>query len=498
MAMSINFEEVFENSPIALLILENPSGRILRSNRTAETFLGVSATQLSEFLWGDLLKDIAKDKVLWTDGLVRELELISPLGATLFCDAAFNLLGTDQGDSLMVALMPCDERLKTQNERESLAIEKQRELKLKALGRLAGGMAHDFNNLLTVIAGNLELLADTKDIDKALLDDCNSSLERAQDLAQQILQFSKTSMAPRGELNLRDSLESICSMLRRAWGDANQPVFDCNLNSAWIELSAGEFEAAVMNLLTNAKESSEDRELSICVGLDLFRLTQRRCFLRGVLDPGEYVCVSVEDNGVGISDELVEQIFEPYFSTKQQKGSGIGLSRVEGLMQSVGGAIDMESQPGFGTRWTLIFPMSQKTQQKTEGAEASDISEGPMIAIVDDEPSIVRLVGRVLDREGYRSKGFSQPSEALDYLSKSDDPFVLVTDAKMPGLSGRALTDALRSAHKNFSALLLSGYSDELAGKESLFDERLQKPVRVKQLVDAVQRLCRSVRDQRS
>lgn len=494
--MPINFEDVFENSPIGLLVLENPSGWIIKANRSACALLSVQPDKLWGVPWADLLKKPSADHVKWSDGVVRELEILSPSGAQLTFDAAFSLLPGDQKDMsyLMVALMPCAERLAMESERNSLAVEKQRELKLKALGRLSGGMAHDFNNLLTVISGNMELLSGGDGVDKVLLDDCNSALDRAQDLAKQILQFSKNPAAPKGEVELRSALELICNMVRRAWHNEGQPSFCSEVASATVNLSAAEFEAAIMNLLSNAKEASDDDDLNISVSLDLFNLTKTKSFLCGHLQAGEYACVSVEDKGSGISDEIKEHLFEPYFSTKEGEGNGIGLSRVDGLMQSIGGAIDMESIPGEGTRWTLFFPLV-KAEAKALPTSSPAKLEHPMIAVVDDEESIVRLVGRVLEREGYASKGFSKPKEALAYLSSQNDHFVLVTDARMPGLSGRALTDALRSARKRFSALLLSGYSDELAGKEGLFNERLQKPVRINELLEAVKRLCRSMRN---
>jgi nitrogen-specific signal transduction histidine kinase/CheY-like chemotaxis protein len=397
-------------------------------------------------------------------------------------DTAFTLLPTSQPQMLAI-LTPCQERLKLEEEWKNLVKANDEGKKLRALGQLAGGVAHDYNNLLAIISGGLEMMI--KDgVSLEALEECRATVERAQGLSRQILRFAKQEAPVKEEVSMQETVERVGRLMGISFAMVSaQPMK--------LTTDASELESALINMLTNAREAVGAGGV---VGLKVERLSLKKetRFFRGSLPAGEYGSIMISDNGAGIPAELHERLFEPYFTTKLHKSAGLGLARVGAYVEGMGGAIGMQTASGKGTRWQMIFPIGEKNKKPAGfampfGASREAVMQGSIhVAVVDDEPALVNLVERLLKTEGYRSIGFSDSEAAYETLRSRQEPFVLVTDAKMPGMSGVGLVKALRSANSRFAALLMSGYAEELSGNENLFEARLEKPVSSRALMEAV------------
>lgn len=479
--------------PQGAILVEVTSGRVLQANAAAVMLLGRTRESLLDLHWREL--QASSDAPEMADGIMVSRLYRCGDGSERMLDTSFTLLPQSDPKAparLLVLLTPCAERLRNEEERKEMLQALEEEKRLRVLGQLAGGVAHDYNNLLAVIAGNLEVML-RDGVSLEALEECRATVERARGLSRQILRFARKA-EPAQEFVL---LDEVVNRMGALIGVRTTVVMDGK--PLCLHTDAAELEAALVNLITNAKEAVG---ASGKVEIKAQRLVLRRkhAYFRGRLEAGEYLSISIADNGPGIPKELHERLFEPYFTTKSHKGLGLGLARVGAYVEFMKGAIDLETSPQKGTRWELLLPAQKcpcshkaecQRRAKEKTATASIFKKAPErltdIAVVDDEPALVRLVEKLLQREGYRSLGFTQPKDALEELSSREGSFVLITDAKMPGLSGVGLVRALRSAHRRFAAVLMSGYTEELsAATGDLFEATLEKPLSMGMLMAAV------------
>ena len=344
-------------------------------------------------------------------------------------------------------------------ERRRLEAELRQSQKMEAIGRLAGGVAHDFNNLLTSIRGYASLMRDRVTHDPTLLDDI-SEIERAVELAtsvtRQLLAFSrKQDYVPRA-MSLNDPLDRIQTLLRRLLDERIELVVERDPKLGRTLLDEGQFEQIVMNLVVNARDALAGSRGRI----ELRTFDTER-------DGVPHVALSVSDNGVGMSEDLRGRIFEPFFTTKEAgHGTGLGLSTVYGIVQQAGGAVEVDSAPGRGSRFTVLFPRVSATPLPSESPAgvpappaAGDLRT---ILLAEDEPPVRRLVQRVLTRRGYHVIEAANGREALDVArAHSGRIDALVTDVVMPEMTGPELAEALRTDHPGLPVLFTSGYNED-------------------------------------
>ena len=373
-------------------------------------------------------------------------------------------------------------------ERRRRALESQlrQSQKMEALGTLAGGIAHDFNNILTAIGGNLDLaLADTKDDDvRGSLDEVKQAYERARELVRQILVFSRQEETPKEVIPLQPIVEEALRLTRKTIGPSVkvETVFADDLPPVFAD--AGRVHQIMMNLVTNAAYAMADKGGELRV--ELGRMTTRNALDEGLpaeLRPGEYVRLSVSDTGVGMSPEILDRLFEPFFTTKGVAGTGLGLSVVHGIVHEHGGAIDVSSAPGEGTRFDVYFPAAAGDVQAVVGPDAPiPPGAGQRILCVDDEESIVFMLTRTLDRLGYRAIGFSDPVDALHAVRENPRGFdAVITDMGMPSMTGLELARSLHQIRPDLPVTISSGYAQQDPGSNGIA-AWIQKPPSREQL----------------
>jgi CheY-like chemotaxis protein/two-component sensor histidine kinase len=353
----------------------------------------------------------------------------------------------------------------------------------ESVGVIAGGVAHDFNNLLTVIRSASELLgADRSDpSSRELLDDIVTAVERGARLTRQLLAYGRlTSLSPR-LLDLTFELSKGLPMFRRLLPASVRMETELASDLHPVFADPEQLSQVTMNLVLNARDAMP--------GEGVLRLC--------TTNVGDmWVELSVSDNGTGMAPETADRIFEPFFSTKdQQRGSGLGLSAVQGIVRQSGGTIQVDTCPGAGTTMRIRLPRSERSAQGSPkppslGEAARGNSE--WLLVVDDDASVRNVTARLLRRHGYQVTEATGPREALAELERHPTRFsLLATDVVMPEMSGVELAEAARGIDGELPLLFMSGYEPGLLGRADTANV-LRKPYTPDQLLQAVGGALRS------
>ncbi len=342
--------------------------------------------------------------------------------------------------------------------------------KMEAIGQLTGGVAHDFNNLLTVIVGGLDMMLrrpEQVDRVKRLAEAAMGAARRGEQLTQQLLAFSRRQMLRPQTLNPNRLLIDFKPLAGRAAGGAVELVFDLDPALDPIRIDPAQFEAAVLNLVVNARDAMDGQ-----TGQARIAVTSRNVHLgtaavadRGVA-PGPYVVVSVTDTGSGIPPDKLQRVFEPFFTTKEVgKGTGLGLSQVYGFTRSAGGFAKIDSEVGRGTTVSLCFPRSTDPAGEEVGAgPAAAIplrraGEGETVLLVEDDEPVLAMAIESLEELRYRVVVARNAAEALEHLSGVERIDILFSDVVMPGgMNGSQLAVEAQRLRPGIKILLTSGY----------------------------------------
>ncbi|MEO6308212.1 MAG: response regulator [Nitrospiraceae bacterium] len=403
--------------------------------------------------------------------------------------------------SVQRALRELDNQVERKRAEEALRqSEKQfrQSQKMEAVGRLAGGIAHDFNNILTVIMGYSQVLLTELGPKHPLRGKIQETLkagERAATLIRQLLTFSsKQSLDPK-ILSINTAVMSLETMLRRLIGDDIRLVSKLDQTNGRLRADQAKLEQVLVNLVVNARDAMP-KGGTLTIETAQVELTRSPVYYRTPLLPGPYVRLAVSDTGCGMDRKTQSHIFEPFFTTKEEgKGSGLGLSTVFGIVTQCGGAIDVTSRVGQGTRFDLYFPRveleviptapTQPLGQPQRGTET--------ILLAEDEPSIRVLVRDELRKLGYRVLEAKNGIEACLLATQQAGSFqLLLTDVVMPGMAGRELAQHLSVINPDLRTLFMSGYMDDvgiMAGLEEGTSSFLQKPFTPEVLAQAVRNL---------
>ena len=358
-------------------------------------------------------------------------------------------------------------------------------------------MAHDFNNLLTVIIGYCGLLTDTlKHDDEAAeqVEQIRISAERAAILTEQLLAFSRRKVLQPQAFDLNAVLSEFERMMRRLLGPDIRTRMRLTPDLAWVKADPGEIGRVLMNLSLNAREAMPAGGVLTFETANTLVDDDRAAALE--VQPGPYVALTLRDTGYGMSEELLSHVFEPFFTTKEaQKGGGLGLSSVYGIVRQSGGAVTCRSEEGRGTEFTVLLPATpiptaapaRPDHPPTHATEGS----AEVVLLVDDEAGVRGLSRRILEASGYVVIDSSDGREALDVLNSQTTPIdILVSDVTLPGIDGRALAEQARALRPEITVLFVSGHTHhsvlEAGGQRK--EPFLQKPF-------APNTLARAVRD---
>jgi PAS domain S-box-containing protein len=387
------------------------------------------------------------------------------------------------------------ERKRAEEEMKSLQEQLRQSQKMEAIGRLAGGIAHDFNNLLTVIKGYsqlslIELKEDTPL--KGNIEHIHTATDRAADLVRQLLAFSRRQILEMKVWDLNTILTNLQNMLRRLIGEDIELTTVLAEDLGRVKTDLGWIEQAIMNLVVNARDAMPSGgKLTIETGNVV--LDEAYVSGRVGVKPGRFVMLSVSDTGVGMTPEVRERLFEPFFSTKEKdKGTGLGLSTVYGIVKQTDGDIWVYSEPGKGSTFKIYLPrVDEPLEQPRERVPADKLLRGSeTILLVEDEEDLRKLALLILERQGYEVLAARDGDEALLICEQHKDPIhLLLTDVVMPRMSGHELAKRLESSHPEAKVLYMSGYTDNAIVLHGVLVEGvnyIQKPFTVNALTKKV------------
>lgn len=383
--------------------------------------------------------------------------------------------------------------------------------KMEALGTLAGGIAHDFNNIVAAIMGNAELAR--LDLEPAhaahkSLEEILKASRRAKDLVRQILAFGRRQVLERQVISLAPVVEESARLLRSTLPAGVSLSVECAPNTPLVLADSTQIEQVLLNLCSNAWQVIQEQghsgaieirlEAHVAVGGVYKGPEQRSRGDRILLRPGRYARLTVRDNGPGMDQSTRSRIFEPFFTTKPAgEGTGLGLAVVHGIVQGHEASIEVQTAPGEGASFCVYFPAAAAPATVLPSqppASALEHGRGKHILCVDDDESIVFLMVRLLERQGYRVSGYTDAHEALAAVRADPRQYDLaVTDYNMPGMSGLDVARALREIYADLPVALASGYITEELRTQALAAgviELLYKPNTASELCEAVARLA--------
>ncbi len=390
--------------------------------------------------------------------------------------------------------------IKDVTEQKSLQAQLRQSQKMDSLGHLAAGVAHDFNNMLTVIQGHTSMLIARLHTQTELQESAQCvhfAAERAAALTKQLLVFGRKSVFQPKLLDLGDCVDHLAQMLKRLLGEHVELCFDPPSKLPLVRGDVGLIEQVVMNLAVNARDAMPRGGRLI---IELNKVNVSTQYLQHNPDgrPGDFVCLQVTDTGCGMSAETVSHIFEPFYTTKEVgKGTGLGLATVFGVVKQHEGWIDVDSQTGKGTTFSIFFPATDvlSRPRSQEVAPPPEARGGPeTVLLVEDESTLREMAVMILQERGYTVLSAANGKEAIGQWKLNQDRIdLVVTDMVMPeGLTGIELADRLFEDRPGLKMLFTSGYSMEDIGAELVRHPHtrfLEKPYTSQSLANAVREI---------
>ncbi len=392
----------------------------------------------------------------------------------------------EQGDVRTVLAIARDitERKQAEAEREKLQAQLNQAQKMESVGRLAGGVAHDFNNMLGAILGYSELALRSSDpsLLPNYLQKIQKAAERSADLTRQLLAFArKQTVAPK-VLNLNATVEPMLDMIRRLIGEDIELVWQPGVNLGSVFMDPSQVDQILANLCVNARDAIAGTG-KITIATKDTVLDQEFCNRHVGFVPGEYVLLSVSDNGSGMDAETLTHLFEPFFTTKHLgKGTGLGLATVYGAVSQNNGFIDVTSMLGQGTTFAVYLPRhAGKTLQDEPDVSNDQVNKGQeTILLVEDESAILDISVEMLEASGYQILAAKTPGEAIQKAREFPGRIhLLITDVIMPEMNGRELAKNILTLYPNLRCLFISGYTADIIAHHGVLEPGvhfLQKP----------------------
>jgi PAS domain S-box-containing protein len=514
--------------------ITDSAGRILDANESICRMLGYSRDELLRMSIADIEADESVEEVAArTRELMHAGSALFPArhrrkdGTVIDVEVSVQYVAA-LGERFYVFVRDISGRKKAEQMHAFMEAQLRESQKMEALGTLAGGVAHDFNNIVATILGNVELaLQDVGPSHAAQesLEEIRKASRRAKDLVRQILAFGRRQVLERQVISLAPVVEESARLLRSTLPAGVSLSVTCAPDAPAVLADATQVQQVLLNLCANAWQAMQGQERPAAIELSLaphrangtpYTGPERRS--RGgrvALRPGRYACLTVRDTGPGMDQATRSRIFEPFFTTKPVgKGTGLGLAVVHGIVQDHGASIAVHSIPGEGATFRIYFPASQlpavpgqaarpepeqvRRAVRKESGEALVLQgEGKSILYVDDDEAIVFLMTRLLEREGYRVSGYTDPRDALAAVRAQPDAFdLVVTDYNMPGMSGLEVARALREIRADLPVAVASGYiTEELRAQAPAagVSELIYKPNTVDELCGVVARLANAL-----
>jgi signal transduction histidine kinase/CheY-like chemotaxis protein len=377
-----------------------------------------------------------------------------------------------------------------------LAAQLQQAQKMESIGRLAGGVAHDFNNMLSVIIGYTDLalnrIGPAEPQQRADLEEVLKAAHRSAEITRQLLAFARKQTISPKALDLNETVEGTLKMLRRLIGEDIDLVWQPKASLWRVIMDATQIDQILANLCVNARDAITGVG-KLTIETDNVTFDMAYCADHDGFIPGQFVMLAVSDDGCGMDKETIRNVFEPFFTTKSvDKGTGLGLATVFGIVKQNNGFINVYSESGQGTTFKVYLPrhVGEVREKSAEKTEKIPVGRGETVLLAEDEPAILRMVKEMLKKLGYKAVVTGSPGEALQLAeSNAAEISLLITDVVMPEMNGRELAERVHVFNPRIKTLFISGYTADVIAHRGVLPEEanfLQKPFSIRELAAKV------------
>lgn len=521
------FRSLLEAAPDAIVGV-NPDGLITLVNTQAEALFGYERNQLIgrpvELLVPGAALNIHSPNPNpgFRDPRTSHNEAWIALAGRRSDDSEFpaevslSSMETEEGPIVCAAIRDVSERVEAQHERDRMEAQLERDRmerqlhqsqRLESLGQLAGGVAHDFNNLLAAILNYVSFVDEeiTAEIAtrpahesarlSAVLDDVSqigAAAERAVRLTHQLLAFGRREIIKPESIDFNAVIREVDGLLRTTIGEHVELITRCATDLDHVLADRGQMEQVLLNLAVNARDAMPTGG-TLIIDSDNFTVDDGDAARDQRLQVGPYVRLRVADTGTGMDRDTIERAFEPFFSTKpREKGSGLGLATVYGIVNQAGGVVDLESDVGTGTTITIWLPSAVSAGVQSEPSRPGTRRShgGETILVVEDEDLVLDVARRILTRHGYRVLAARRGSEALALINEHRGTIhLLLTDVVMPGLTGKQVAERVAELRPKIRVLYMSGYPESVITSQGVVQRGIHlvsKPFVAADLLDHV------------
>lgn len=479
------FQLSVESSPDAVFWI-NAEGRFPYVNPQACRMLGYSQDEFMQLrlwdidveftaeLWGPHWEKVRKSGGARLERLHRRKD-----GTVIPVEISSRNISFDDQVHHVAYVRDISERVSANKERAKLEAQLIQSQKMESIGRLAGGVAHDINNMLSVILGYSELMKIKLAPGNPILrevEQMQQAARRSQNITQQLLAFSRKQVFEPKVLNINELISSFENNLARLIGeDVSLQFFPCQRIEN-IEFDPTQIEQILMNLAVNARDAMPDGGKltfeTINVSLDEDYCREHVGFI-----PGDFVQISVSDNGIGMEAEHIDHIFEPFFTTKETgKGTGLGLATVYGIVKQGGGFINVYSEPGRGTTFKIYIPVATGENEPLQLGKNQDLISGSeTVLLVEDDTMVRKMTEVTLQELGYTVFVAAGPEEALSlFATEQNRVDLLITDVVMPQMNGKDLYNKLQAIKHDLKVLYMSGYTENVIVNHGVLNKGVQ------------------------
>lgn len=481
---------IIEHIPMLIFVKDAESLRFIRFNKTAERLKGtdqemaLGKTDFDIFPRKEAEEFVAKDReALNTNTVIDIPEEMIRTGNNVKRLYRTRKIPIMDREGRPLYLLGISEDITERKKMEELLLQAR---KMESIGRLAGGVAHDFNNMLAAIIGNADIALSGLDaanpLHKRLLE-IREAARRSSELTSQLLAFARRQVVSVRVLDLNESLLDMISMVKTLIGEDIELFWKPGGQASPVKMDPSQLDQILVNLCINARDAI-DGVGQVVVETDNVTIDKSYYMSDENCEPGDYVMLAVSDNGHGMDQETMRQIFEPFFSTKKKgnKGTGLGLATVYGIVRQNGGFINVYSEPGAGTTFKVYLPREEKNIERVTQADTDQAPAGghETILLVEDEEIILTMARLMLEKLEYSVMPFARPSEAIAAAREHQGEIhLMLTDVVMPEMNGPDLAEKIRSLHPGIKCLFMSGYTDNIIACRGVLEEGvnfIQKP----------------------
>ncbi|MBA3009330.1 MAG: response regulator [Proteobacteria bacterium] len=508
------YKTVFEYSGTAAIIME-PDDTISMANSRFAELAGMERREIEgKKKWDEFVSSrdvefvrnhiMAKNQMNYQNEVSSqyEIQFIDKAGSIKHVFASLGMIpGTDRK---VASLLDVTEKKKAEQRWRGLEKQLRKSQKMEAIGTLAGGIAHDLNNILSPILGYSDMIMRTSEPGNQVYqrsEKIQKAALRAADLVSQVMSFNRGGAEAKRLIKLHPVAKEVVKLLRGSIPSTIRIVDKIDRNCPSVFADPTQIHQVIMNLCTNAYHAMEDTGGELIVGLTETNLSRTDMMEYPNLPQGDgvYLVLEVSDTGCGMAEDVLERIFDPYFTTKEEgKGTGLGLAMAYSIVQSCDGEIRVKSKYGKGTSFTIFFPAvrgDDEIENQETGHGWSTTSKGEHLLVVDDDPDIAMMCKEGFELLGYKVHAFSSSNDALSFFRENHAAIdLLVTDQTMPEKTGIELAKEFLKIKKDLPIILCSGYAGSISktmAQKIGIQRFVMKPVTVESLSREVQQLLK-------